>query len=78
MNNEIALYRSLMIIRNSDEFKAYREWLEDQREKSRDRLETTTEEIVLRQEQGASRVYKTLIGKIEDAPKTLEKLVDRK
>ena len=76
--NQVALYRSLLLIRNSDEFKAFREWLEDQREQSRDRLETAPDECQLRQEQGTVRAYKLVIGLIEDAPKILDKLVDRR
>lgn len=78
MDNELALYRSLLIIRNSDEFRAFREYLEDQRDKTRDRLETTPDEVTLRQEQGAARAYRAILGLIEDAPKTLEKIVDRR
>lgn len=78
MENNTALYRSLLIIRNSDEFKPFREWLEDQRAEARDRLETLTDEVQLRQAQGTSRAFKQVLGLIEDAPKTLEKIVDRR
>jgi hypothetical protein len=77
MNND-ALYRSLMIIRNSPEFAAFREWLEDQRASARDRLEACTEDAQFRREQGIALAYKQIQGLIEDAPKILDKLVDRR
>lgn len=75
--NERALYECLMLIRNSNNMAPFREWLEDQRAQIRDRLETCKPEQV-QVEQGRAQLAKELIGLIESAPKTLEKIVNRK
>lgn len=75
---EDALYRSLVIIRNSNEFAPFRKWLEDQREQARVRLESDADEAQLRRDQGVALTYKQILGLIEDAPKILEKIVDRR
>lgn len=69
--NERALYESLQVIRNADQFSDLREWLKDQRERSRDRLETTDDPV----ERGVAQTYRKILGLIEGAPETLEKIV---
>jgi hypothetical protein len=73
MKNELALYQCLNIIRTSDQMEPLRRWLKDQREASRDRLETLSGDA-LHIEQGSARTYKSLYELIENAPKFLEKI----
>lgn len=70
-----ALYESLQVIRNSDQFSALREWLKDQREKSRDRLEVTDDSYQV--EQGKAQMLKKLLDAIETSPEVLNKIVNR-
>lgn len=73
MKKDVALYQSMNVIRTSDQLEPFRQWLKDQREQSRDRLETLTGDALLI-EQGNARVYKTILEQIENAHKFLEKI----
>lgn len=74
---KLALYKSLNVIRYSSEHEAFREWLKDQREKSRDRLETLSGDALLA-EQGYVRALKMIQEQIEAAPKCLEQMNSRR
>lgn len=69
--NNIALYQSLNLIRTADELKPFLDWLKDQRERSRDRLETLSGDAYLI-EQGVARTYKLIYERIENALEILE------
>ena len=75
--NDTALYQSLNVIRTSDELKPFVKWLKDQREASRDRLETLTGDSYLI-EQGVARTYKTIYERIENALDILENQKSRR
>jgi hypothetical protein len=70
--NEQALHECFNFLRNAPQMAPFREFLENQREQTRDRLETLTDENFLR-EQGKAQILRTLLGRIEGAPKILEK-----
>jgi len=73
MKSKLALYQCLNVIRISDTMEPFRQYLKDQREQSRDRLETLSGDALLI-EQGRSQTYKLLNEQIEDALKFLEKI----
>jgi hypothetical protein len=77
MEANIALYRALITLRNADNLAPFKTWLQDQREKSRDRLETFSGDNY-RVEQGRAAVYKEISELIEGAPTTLEKIESRR
>ena len=73
--NERAFYESLLILRNSEQLAPFKEWMQDQLEVTRNRLEALTDADALRVEQGRARTYSYILGLIESAPKTLNKIV---
>lgn len=73
MKKDFVLYQCLNVIRTSDNLEPFRQWLKDQREVSRDRLETLSGDALLI-EQGNARAYKLIYELIENAPKFLEKI----
>jgi len=73
VKQELALYQCLNVIRVSDQMGPFRQWLKDQREKSRDRLETLSGDAVM-VEQGKAQAYKNITEQIENALKLLEKI----
>ena len=73
MKKDFVLYQCLNIIRTSDNLEPFRQWLKDQREASRDRLETLSGDALLI-EQGNARAYKMIYEQIENAHKFLEKI----
>lgn len=73
MKQELALYQCLNVIRISDNMEPFRQYLKDQREASRDRLETLSGDALLI-EQGRSQTYKQINEQIENALKFLEKI----
>lgn len=73
MEQDLALYQCLNVVRVSDSMKPLRQHIKDQRESSRDRLETLTGDALL-VEQGRAKTYKELNELIENALKYLEKI----
>lgn len=73
MEQNNALYQCLNIVRVADNMEPLRKYIKDQREYSRDRLETLNGEAFL-VEQGRARAYKELNELIENALKYLEKI----
>jgi hypothetical protein len=73
MKEQLALYQCLNVIRISDNMEPFRQFLKDQRDQCRDRLETLSGEALLI-EQGRSQTYKLLHERIEDALKYLENI----
>lgn len=73
MENRL-FFENLVRIKNSPEFEPLRQWLNTKREEARDRLAYQSDEIVFRREQGVVQTYDRILGLIESAHETLEKM----
>jgi hypothetical protein len=67
-----ALYEALLKIKNDPQLKPFVEWLESQREATRDRMETAQDAFQV--EQGRALILKKILTCIEQAPDVLQKI----
>ena len=71
--NERNLYEALNRLKNDRSYSIILEWLREQREDSRARLETQMDNIQL--EQGKAQAIKKILESIDKAPDILAKIV---
>lgn len=67
------LVANLLRIGGLDEFAPFRQWVQEQRDRWRNTLETHTNVDTLRQAQGRAQAYKEILDLLDQAPSLAKK-----